>query len=221
MAWWSLAVEAQFYLLMPLLALVFKIQSPLLRRSLLAASALTSFTWQHARTWIITSTILYSIQYFLIGLLLADLFESAPHNRTQRAWLDVTGLLALGALFLLPSWWRVAAPALLFVVLYSALRGKTFRRALSSPWVAAIGGMCYTIYLWHLFVMAFVLKVTGRLLLQSNFPLSFAIQALLILPTIFVFSVVLFVLVEKPCMETDWPAPILGRFRPAPVATSE
>ena len=215
MVWWSLEIETQFYLLMPLLALVFRLRSPWLRRGLLAGVALSSFLWQRPdSSWIITSSILDSVQYFLVGMLIADLVESAPHARTQRSVWDFAGVGALGGLFLAPAWWRTAAPALLFVVILAALRGKAFRRGLSLPWIAATGGMCYTIYLWHLFVMALVLKATSRLLVHSNFAISFALQMVLILPVIFAVSVALYLLVEKPCMATDWPAKILNRVRP-------
>jgi peptidoglycan/LPS O-acetylase OafA/YrhL len=205
--WWSLEVETQFYLAMPLLATVFLIRSAALRRGLLAVLALTAFLWQSGSpSWVVGSTLLGSIQYFLIGLLLADLSYSADLRlRNRYAW-DIAGSLALAAVFLLPSGWPIAAPVLLFLAVAGAMYGRVFRELLSLPWVCAIGGMCYTIYLWHMFIMAFVLKMTVHALLRHNYALGLATQVLVIVPAILFTSVLLFLMVEKPCMEPEWPS---------------
>jgi peptidoglycan/LPS O-acetylase OafA/YrhL len=207
MAWWSLEIEAQFYLLMPLLAFIFKVRSVPVRRWIVFLVAASAFLWQNATSsWIVGSTILAQIQFFLVGLLVADLYQSGVLRRNFGLAWDVLGSASVMVLFVLPSWWRSAAPELTFLILVGALKGDLFRRFLSLSWIAAIGSMCYTIYLWHVFVMALVLKATIRLPLRSDFLLSMVVQAALILPAIFFFSVAMFLAVEKPCMEPNWPA---------------
>ena len=53
--------------------------------------------------------------------------------------------------------------------------------------------------------MAIVLKFTLKLMIVQSYLLTMAIQAAIILPIIFFFSVALFLAVEKPCMEPEWP----------------
>jgi peptidoglycan/LPS O-acetylase OafA/YrhL len=74
---WSLEIEIQFYLLVPLLARLFMIRSMALRRGIIAALGLASVTW----SWIFIGpesvlflTIARFLHFFLIGFLLADIF---------------------------------------------------------------------------------------------------------------------------------------------------
>jgi peptidoglycan/LPS O-acetylase OafA/YrhL len=66
-------------------------------------------------------------------------------------------------------------------------------------------GVRIPIYRWHVFVMAIGLKFTLKLMIVRSYLLTMAIQAAIILPIIFFFSVTLFLAVEKPCMEPEWP----------------
>ncbi len=74
---WSLEIEVQFYLLVPVLTLVFAIRNPTLRRSLLVAATLTSLG---AQTLLLPHGVRFNlsifayVQFFLIGFLLADVF---------------------------------------------------------------------------------------------------------------------------------------------------
>jgi peptidoglycan/LPS O-acetylase OafA/YrhL len=95
-ATWTLEVEVQFYLLMPLIARVLWL-TPFVRRSLLVV-AIVFFSlnsdWlplEHKRT------ILRFAQYFLAGILLADLRTSGA-LQAGTSWIgDLPGLLAVAA----------------------------------------------------------------------------------------------------------------------------
>ena len=74
---WTLEVEVQFYCLAPLLAMVFRIRSKPARRALLIASillagALQMMYWDAPGR--VRLTILFAVQYFLTGLLMADVY---------------------------------------------------------------------------------------------------------------------------------------------------
>lgn len=206
MIWWSLEIETQFYILMPLLALVFKIRRPGLRRGILIAAAIAVFVLQNAtESWIVKLTILANLQFFLAGLLAADLYQSGT-LRKQRGWTsDALGFFAAIALFALPGWWRLPGPAVTFLIITATLNSNLFRKTLSLPWISATGSMCYTIYLWHVFVMAAILKLTLRFVLPNHYVLSLITQVAIIVPAIFFFSVALFLALEKPCMQPEWP----------------
>ena len=196
----------QFYCLMPILALIFKIRPAGLRRAIITAAALTAFIWQGAaHTWIVEMTILGHIQYFLVGSLAADLYLSNTLSGQRSTIFDLLGSFSVLTLFALPDWSRFAHPVLTLFIIIGALHGRFFRSLLSLPWMSAIGSMCYTTYLWHVFVMASLLKLTLRFLILKNFVLSIAFQAAIILPVMFFFSVLMFLAIEKPCMEPEWP----------------
>ena len=100
---WSLEVEVQFYLAMPLLAYVFAIRSPLTRRGLLVAAMLIAGVSQAfwAHTPRAELTILYHVQFFLAGLLLADLYLARPREPARRwGWV----VLSLAGWPLVFSW---------------------------------------------------------------------------------------------------------------------
>ena len=84
---WSLEIEVQFYLLVPLLTLLFAIKNRTLRRSsiatliLLALSAQALFLHHSPRA---SLSILAYVQFFLVGFLLADVFLSSWGEAPQR-----------------------------------------------------------------------------------------------------------------------------------------
>ena len=69
--------------------------------------------------------------------------------------------------------------------------------------------MCYTLYLYHGFIMAFVGRFSLRFLIVGPFWLNLLIQFALLLPPMVIGSALLFVCFEKPFMRRDWPARIL------------
>ena len=74
---WSLEIEIQFYLLVPLLTLVFAIRNSIFRRTLLIAATVASLWAQdillpHGPRFALS--IFAYLQFFLIGFLLADVF---------------------------------------------------------------------------------------------------------------------------------------------------
>jgi peptidoglycan/LPS O-acetylase OafA/YrhL len=206
---WSLEIEVQFYILAPLLALVFLIQRKNARRALLLgmivaltagksvaeAAGLVGGVWR--------GTIVWYLDCFLAGLLLADIFV-AEWNRapTRSGGCDLVGLAAWGLVLLtqfddIGRHW-LTLPALLAYL--AAFRGRLFNRVFSNVWLVTIGGMCYTIYLYHFFLISAVGHWTRPLTEGFRFPLAFVVQALLICPVVLIACAFLFVLFEKPFM---------------------
>jgi len=79
------------------------------------------------------------------------------------------------------------------------------RRLLAKEWLAILGGMCYSIYLWHFFIIALVFKASRHLVVSHDLLANFLLQSALILPCILAFCVLYFVLIERPCMDPAWP----------------
>jgi peptidoglycan/LPS O-acetylase OafA/YrhL len=167
---WSLEIEVQFYLLVPLLTLVFAIRSTPLRRSLLmglmlaALSAQSLFAGHHPRFEL---SILAFLQFFLAGFLLADVFltdwKTSPK---QSLYWDLVALIGWPLLFLalqfavLTHW---IFPALVVTLYCAAFRGRWINRILCNRWITAVGGMCYSIYLIHYEVISAVGRFTKSL----------------------------------------------------------
>jgi hypothetical protein len=102
---WSLEIEIQFYLLAPLIMQIFRVRPAMLRRAILAAlivaiSAAQYFT-HHSRQFELS--ILYYLQYFLAGLLLADLFTLELQSAHPRRLWDVAGVGAILIGFWIPG----------------------------------------------------------------------------------------------------------------------
>ncbi len=209
---WSLEIEVQFYLLVPLLTLLFAIPSRTLRRSsiviliLAALSGQALFLHHSPRA---SLSILAYVQFFLVGFLLADVFLANWHEAPRRslAW-DLVALTGWPLLFvilhfpLLANW---LFPAWIFLLYFAAFRGRLANRFFSNRWIAAIGGMCYSIYLLHYEVISAVGRLTRRLGETAPYCVYLSLQLLLVGAAIVAICGVYFVAIEKPCMRRDWP----------------
>jgi peptidoglycan/LPS O-acetylase OafA/YrhL len=87
------------------------------------------------------------------------------------------------------------------------------RRLLTWPVITVIGGMCYTIYLIHFQLLSLVGKYRSPIMLTDNFALNFVPELLVFLPVLAIFTVVYFLLIEKPCMRKDWPQQLIKKIR--------
>ena len=213
---WSLEIEVQFYLLVPLLTLLFAIRSRTVRRSsivllILAALAGRALFVHSPRT---SLSILAYLQFFLVGFLLADvsLVSWGEVPRRNLAW-DLVALAGWPLLFVILHS-RVLAdwlfPAWIFLLYCAAFRGRLVNRFFSNRWIAAIGGMCYSIYLLHYEVISAVGRLTRRLGETAPYWIYLSLQLMLIGAAIVVICGVYFVVIEKPCMRRDWPQRLWG-----------
>ena len=209
---WSLEVEVMFYLLAPLLALVFLIERPQLRRGILV----TVITILALTQWAATNRVgfLFPSQlcYFLIGYLLADL---RIHERS--AWIDprwdLVNLFAWPALFFIPDFHStpIILCALLLACFVASMLGPVTRRLLELRWVALLGGMCYSTYLLHMLIISALFPLSRRLLTGSHLVGGVVLQWVLLLPPVLLGSVAYFLLIERPCMDPRWPHKLLQR----------
>jgi peptidoglycan/LPS O-acetylase OafA/YrhL len=197
---WSLEVEVQFYLTMPLLALVFAIRKDWVRRivliSAMVIAALAQILWAHS--FRSQFSIAYFIQFFLAGFLLADLRLSYAGS-DKKWWWDALSVVGWPIVFLMEGpMLRVALPFVIIVLYWAAFHGLLANRLFRLPVLTAIGGMCYTIYLFHFLVIAFASRILGHnrapLLLTG---VSIGLMA--------IASSAYFLLIERPCMDRHWP----------------
>jgi peptidoglycan/LPS O-acetylase OafA/YrhL len=226
---WSLEVEIEFYLCVPLLALLFSQPDARRRRATIVLVAMLAIIFQaygFGRNPRLGSFLGNYLQFFLVGWLLADLYVMSWDSTPQlgRRWdlvslvgwpLLVAGLMATDR-FRFES---VVGPWLLLALCVAALRGTTTSRLLRNRWISTIGGMCYSIYLLHYPML--VLMEHWTTMLSSRSPaLAFVARAAMFAPIVLVVSATFFVLVERPCMDPRWPTRMLNWLRRTDVSSS-
>jgi peptidoglycan/LPS O-acetylase OafA/YrhL len=202
---WSLEVEVQFYILAPLLGLLYAIRPTTVRRGVMIvmifASILIRTNLQGKITWNLPG----QLQFFLVGFLLADLRATRTESTTSRRW-DLVSVIAWVAIFAMPATYLAyTLPILILLAYLAAFNGPVSRQIFRVPWIALTGGMCYSFYLMHMLVISIAFKFTRHFLILSSLPLSFLIQAILLGSCIYLFSTAYFVLIERPCMDPKWP----------------
>lgn len=227
---WSLEIEAQFYILAPLLCRLFAIQAAGVRRFVVVSLSIlvVSVSALHALpfaegsiAWTVTHAlarikILSYIGYFLAGLVLADLYLSNWGSRLmgRRVW-DVATLAAFIALFFLVKLRSegaygvvlnaVICPSIILIAYLGVFRGGFWNCIFGWRWIATLGGMCYTVYMYHQYLILMLSKHASKI--TTSLPILF----LGFFVVIYLASALFFVAIEKPCMYKDWPSR-LGKF---------
>ena len=216
---WSLAVEMAFYIVLPLIAMLFGRASWRVRMFCILGIALISYGWAFipAFTEALQPGALNPhimppafAAWFAVGFLSAEL-EGQVGPRVQRWLTTYRGVFWLCALALLaiagsdgPEGLTHAEPAefarrTLYGTLFAAalimpyaLGGRS--KWLESTWMQALGRWSYSIFLWHMAMLSLVFPLLGIGLFQG--------QTLLVLVATFLLTVPVaalnFALVEEP-----------------------
>ncbi|MFC5865299.1 acyltransferase family protein [Acidicapsa dinghuensis] len=202
---WSLEVEVQFYCLAPILALVaFRGPKNWRRAGFLAVILALSI----AQLWIgdvsrVRLSLLGNLQYFLAGFLVCDLYLT-DWKRIPSHWgWDVIGLAAWGFVFGLGgTGWTIWSAVFIAIGIVSAFKGPIGSWFLSLPAISIIGGMCYSIYLTHNLVLSSIVKVW-----RLGIPAGMVLE----LVAVGVVGLGYYMLLERPCMDKDWPSKLWSR----------
>lgn len=234
---WSLEVEVQFYVLAPLFfALWFASPRAGVRVALgvagLAGGSLLSLVAPHrAGPLYLQPSILLFLHFFWLGLALSQA-QGWIADRLAAAPPLVAGLLGWGgfALYLvvpnapdgdtpahLVSGLALRAVALASVAAMFAgvfAPRSSFRSFCARPWIALIGGACYSLYLTHLQVIQVTASVAARLLPDAG-PASLAGLAVVQIVAVLCVGLVFYALVERTFMRPDWPRAFLRFVVPA------
>lgn len=219
---WSLEVEIQFYILAPLISLLFLIRHPWLRRTifLLLIGAIGAMQVEdRVGATVAALSIVFYAQYFLAGLLLTDLYLTEGSRFQVHWWWDIVSLCGWPLVFLVSRgfvWYHAILPFLILPLYIAAFKGILFRRFFSNLWIATIGGMCYSIYLWHFFAIGVFFKLTRHAVVFHDFLSNFGAQIILLGVPIAAVSLVAFLLIERPCMDPAWPRKLAEKFRGDP-----
>lgn len=204
---WSLEVEVQFYVLVPLLAALFAIANTRIRRITIIALMLVSGTLSIPlyRSVHFHYSIAYYLAFFLAGFMVCDMYVGRREGQRSFLW-DAVALCGWPLVWYLGR--NVGHVGLPFVIvmLYTAVfRGRICATVFSYRAITNIGGMCYSIYLFHFLVIYFVKHITAPLHIGQNFWFYYTLQSCMILPFVLLLCGAFFILIERPCMDREWP----------------
>jgi peptidoglycan/LPS O-acetylase OafA/YrhL len=203
---WSLEVEVSFYILAPWLTRVYLIKGN--KRRWLLQLLLIGLCGYAADRWLtphgparIQSTLAIMIPYFLAGMLLADLYAAGMVRRSaQIGWdLAVAGS-AIGLIYAVPSNVYWLTPLLIVPLVAGIFGGRVVNWFLRLRPITLIGGMCYTIYLWHEALLAFTPVPLKFAFARLSYVASSVVYCLFAVPALIALCIPIFLLIEKPFM---------------------
>lgn len=215
---WSLETEAQFYIVLPL---IFYILSLISRKRLIfiffllltvGSAYFRGYTLDFGLTHLSSSIFAYFIN-FAVGIGFAYLYLAKPSffAKSKKMQFDLLGIGGIIGIFVFYKPQALLSNNLLFnaaVFLFfiATFRGQIFNWIFTRPLVYLIGGMCYSLYLVHYAFFYFIVRFTSSLHLGEGYWVDYALQVVLAFPLAIGFASVFFLLIEKPCMDKNWPA---------------
>lgn len=211
---WSLEIEVQFYILAPLLATVFLIENKMIRRSIIVIVTLL-FAYIGIKIQLPFISLFNYLEFFGIGFLLADLYLYKDDKTYEPTWYKtILSLIIIYLIFIIEpmhdSPWQTLASdygqlLLLFILFYGVLFRNTLP-AMRWNFVTNIGGMCYTLYLLNTYLISFSGEALTSIKLTNIFWVDMLIYSGAILSIVLLFSSIFFLLIERPCMDKEWPS---------------
>ncbi|MEP6947687.1 MAG: acyltransferase [Ginsengibacter sp.] len=211
---WSLEIEIQFYIMMPLLAYIFILQKTT-RRTLLVAVMIVMPVIQY---FCKSETLFFYqfLQYFIAGFLLADIYINydqqyfyKPANRIKKNVLTISGMLVFMGILIIPTSrtnliYTIFIPLAIVLFYCIVLFIPFWKRIFSVKWISIIGGMSYTIYLLHGSVMAIFGRFSVKYGITNEYSVYFIIQFFIMATLTMIASSLFFYFIERPCMQKDW-----------------
>lgn len=211
---WSLEVEIQFYILVPLFStFIFKFNKSIRILILCVLLILFPLIFLDKDSFFLASDSLKRslpifINYFIIGLLFLEIFTSEKWNENKSSLWDFIGIISIG-LFLFYEFEssRIVecyyVSLLILLIMISIFKGKIINKIFTYNPIVIFGGMCYSIYLIHYPVFFGISKVSKYFIFDNNY-LNYTIQFLLSFSLMFLLASLFFVFFEKPFMKKDW-----------------
>lgn len=234
---WSLEIEVQFYVLAPLFfALWFASARTGVRIALgvvgLAGGSLLSLTApQSAGPLHLQTSILLYLHFFWLGLVLSQaqgwiaerLATMPPVVPNLLGWgglalylvvpnapaADTGPHLAIGLVMRAAALTGIAA---MFAAVFAPC--SSFRSLCARPWIALIGGACYSLYLTHLQVIQVTTSVAAKLLPGAGLATLAMLAAVQVIAVLCV-GLTFYAVIERTFMRRDWPQAFWRLFVPA------
>jgi hypothetical protein len=158
------------------------------------------------------------LPYFFTGMLIADIFVSdwAGEPRVSRL-ADAVGILVwVGFALILPykQFHPLILPLLFGTGMFTALSGARLRGVFALPVITTIGGMCYSIYLLHYWLLEAGAHALGPLVVRlPSYDVAYGVSLVILAPVVLLVCGAYFVLIERPCMDRRWPERLAAAVR--------
>lgn len=222
---WSLEIEIQFYILAPLFFSMLALHK--ITRRLIMLFAIVSFICLHYHYPPSFVNIYGFVQYFLMGILLADFYVcNTAATFFSRKWIAFMALICFIVIMYLPLkdlglppqtllLARLSLPFVIGLFYYAIFKNDVLKSIFSYKFIPIIGGMCYSIYLLHYTIIAIIGRFTLPFHITNYYlPNLFLQTTLLIIPVLFLSSV-FYYYIERPFMSRKWMDMILRKDKKA------
>ena len=217
---WSLETEFQFYLICPfVIAFIFaynnrywiSITFLLLIVATLFIRNLLFFENNHH----LNQSVLLYISNFSIGILFAWVYVRFKWLFVRKSLLwDITTVISIMGLFYFykpqDDWTRnLIFNSSILGLFFGVFKGRLFNKLSKAPILVLIGGMCYTLYLFHLGAFHFIVPFFMDKLGAVNYSFALAACFCVVIPLTILFCSVIYLLIEKPTMDARWPRKLI------------
>lgn len=184
-------VEIQFYILVPLVCLLFKLEKTI--RRLVLFLIIFIFIFLNFYFDINFRTIIAQAHYFFIGMFLSDLYISKDLVKIKYPIIGFIGLLII--FFIdreLNNTFEFIFILGCIFLFYSVLSNRFWKQIFAFKPISIIGGMCYSIYLLHYPIISFFANFLSKFYKPSNQSDIF-VFILILIPIILVVSSIFFI----------------------------
>jgi peptidoglycan/LPS O-acetylase OafA/YrhL len=214
--YWSLEIEMVFYLISPFMCYAFFLSD----RYRIGAFSLIILIFTFSNYFFDLSffPLFEYAQYFFAGFLLSELYTRGKEiggSRLQNAAI----VIAFFTIFLLffsvsarNGYFSIVYPFLIVGFYYIIFFFTPIKSFFSLPFISLVGGMCYSIYLIHTFIIALASQILFKFIPVDSLSGIIAI-VLITLILVLVISTAFYLLFERPFMKKDWHKRILPRKR--------
>lgn len=198
---WSLEIEIQFYILAPIIFLIFKIKRKIIVIILLS---IVSILWPLLFDIIGYNylNLLGYFHYFTFGALLCYVYLNI--KITSSYLFDFFSLVLFVLTFTVFNYKQLFINyflgIIIFLIYLFILNSKLIIKFFRLEIISTIGGMCYSIYLIHSPLTSYLKKFQYNFISFNAYEVDFIVGLLIIFPVVIVSSSIFFLLIEKPFM---------------------
>ena len=166
-------------------------------------------------------SIVQYLQYFIIGILLADLKASkyVPKLINSKIVTAISLALIPSIVYFFPTEERqqyftiigyLLTPFAIGFLYFSIFNNEKMKAIFSYKWIPIIGGMCYSIYLTHYTVISIFNKYVVNLP-YPNYLTAILAQILIQFIPVLIVGTAYYYFIEKPFMSNKWTEKIMRK----------